>query len=268
MADAIEAEIRAGGPAGAPGTTVPGRSRPAGAVVPEASTRSPARSSRPAVPVVTALAAPRRGVALHVDGRCLARSASRLWRAGAFTRGGSSTTTRSPMRVAALAERVMTDAYRLLGHRARSRFEVETRLRARKATTRSVAGALEQLATDGLLDDAEFARRYVADKRVWVGGGSSASAGAWPRSACPLPSSTRSSTTESGGEEAEFERARCLLDSKARRDAAGGRAAARLSGPSAQGSPRLSRTPRSQRSGPSHRVRLSRRGARRERTWP
>ena len=59
----------------------------------------------------------------------------------------------------------MGDAYRLLGHRARSREELRRRLLAKEHDEGAVDDALERLAADGFLDDAAFARSYVADKR-------------------------------------------------------------------------------------------------------
>ena len=59
----------------------------------------------------------------------------------------------------------MGDAYRLLGHRARSREELRRRLLAKEHDEHAVDEALERLAADGFLDDAAFARSYVADKR-------------------------------------------------------------------------------------------------------
>ena len=76
------------------------------------------------------------------------------------------------LRREASAERVFADAYRLLGHRARSRHELRRRLLQKGHDDAAVAEALERLAADGLLDDAEFARSYVADKRNLNGWGS------------------------------------------------------------------------------------------------
>jgi regulatory protein len=75
------------------------------------------------------------------------------------------------IRAASSSERVMADAYRLLGHRARSTEELRRRLLAKEHQEASVADALERLTADGLLDDAEFARSYVADKRRLDGWG-------------------------------------------------------------------------------------------------
>jgi regulatory protein len=69
------------------------------------------------------------------------------------------------IRSASSAERVMGDAYSLLGHRARSREELRRRLLAKEHEEHAVEEALERLAADGFLDDVAFARSYVADKR-------------------------------------------------------------------------------------------------------
>jgi regulatory protein len=119
------------------------------------------------------------------------------------------------MCAASQAEGAVTDAYRLLAQRARSRFEVETRLRAKGHGDAAVADAIERLATAGLLDDADFARRYVADKRGLCGWGvvriRSGLVGLGVSAdiidavlACDEP----------GGDEAEFERALRLLGQK------------------------------------------------------
>ena len=76
-----------------------------------------------AVPVVTALRATRRGgVAVHVDGEYVCTVSESLVARWACSRAASSTADDvAQVRAAASAERVMADAYRLLGHRARSR---------------------------------------------------------------------------------------------------------------------------------------------------
>jgi regulatory protein len=76
------------------------------------------------------------------------------------------------LRGQASAERVMADAYRLLGHRARSRHELRRRLLQKGHDDEAVTGALQRLAADGLLDDAAFARSYLTDKRGLNGWGS------------------------------------------------------------------------------------------------
>ena len=119
------------------------------------------------MPVVTALRAARRGgVALHVDDEyvCVVSESLvarwRLFKGRELDEGDV-----EQIRASSSAERVMGDAYRLLGHRARSREELRRRLLAREHDERAVEEALERLAADGFLDDAAFARSYVADKR-------------------------------------------------------------------------------------------------------
>jgi regulatory protein len=126
------------------------------------------------VPVVTALRATRRGqVAVHVDGSFVfSVSDSFVARWHLYQGRELDDDALAQLRDQASAERVMADAYRLLGHRARSRHELRRRLLQKGHDDEAVAGALERLAGDGLLDDAEFARSYVADKRGLSGWGS------------------------------------------------------------------------------------------------
>ena len=123
--------------------------------------------------VVTALRATRRGgVALHVDGSYVCTVGESLvarWRL--FKGRELDDETLAQIKEQASAARVLADAYRLLGHRARSRMELRERLLAKEHTEQAVAGALEALQRDGLLDDADFARSYVADKRRLSGWG-------------------------------------------------------------------------------------------------
>ncbi len=119
------------------------------------------------MPVVTALRATRRGgVALHVDEEyvcVVSESLVARWRL--FKGRELDDADVTEIRAASSAERVMGDAYRLLGHRARSREELRRRLLAKEHDEHAVDDALERLAADGFLDDAAFARSYVADKR-------------------------------------------------------------------------------------------------------
>ena len=126
------------------------------------------------MPVVTALRATRRGqVAVHVDGDFVfSVSDSCVARWHLYQGRELDDDVLAQLRGQASAERVLADAYRLLGHRARSRHELRRRLLQRGHDEQAVAGALERLAGDGLLDDAEFARSYVADKRGLSGWGS------------------------------------------------------------------------------------------------
>lgn len=119
------------------------------------------------MPVVTALRATRRGgVALHVDEEYLCVVSESLvvrWRLFKGRELGAGDV--AAIRAASSAERVMGDAYRLLGHRARSREELRRRLLAKDHDEHAVEDAMEKLSADGFLDDAAFARSYVADKR-------------------------------------------------------------------------------------------------------
>ena len=126
------------------------------------------------MPVVTALRATRRGhVAVHVDGSFVCSvSDSCVARWHLYQGRELDDDALAQLRGQASAERVIADAYRLLGHRARSRHELRRRLLQKGHDDEAVAAALERLAGDGLLDDAEFARSYVADKRGLSGWGS------------------------------------------------------------------------------------------------
>ena len=119
------------------------------------------------MPIVTALRATRRGgVALHVDEAyvcVVSESLVARWRL--FKGRELEESDVADIRSASSAERVMGDAYSLLGHRARSREELRRRLLAKEHEEHAVEEALERLAADGFLDDVAFARSYVADKR-------------------------------------------------------------------------------------------------------
>ena len=126
------------------------------------------------MPVVTALRATRRGqVAVHVDGSFVCSvSDSFVARWRLYQGRELDVDALAQLRGQASAERVMADAYRLLGHRARSRHELRRRLLQKGHDDAAVAEALQRLADDGLLDDAEFTRCYLADKRGLSGWGS------------------------------------------------------------------------------------------------
>lgn len=125
------------------------------------------------MPVVTALRAARRGgVALHVDDEYVCVVSESLVARWRLFKGHELTDEDlAEIRAAASAERVMGDAYRLLGHRARSREELRRRLLAKDHDEIVVHDALERLAANGFLDDAAFAQSYVADKRKLGGWG-------------------------------------------------------------------------------------------------
>jgi regulatory protein len=125
------------------------------------------------VPVVTALRATRRGrVAVHVDGEFVCAVSDVLaarWRLHEGRELDAEAV--EQLRVQASAEVVLADAYRLLGHRSRSREELRRRLLQKGHATEAASAALEALSADGFVDDAEFARSYVADKRRLAGWG-------------------------------------------------------------------------------------------------
>jgi len=125
------------------------------------------------MPVVTSLRATRRGkVALHVDGDFVCSVSDSFVARWRLFRGRElDDDALAQIRRQAAAERVAADAYRLLGHRARSRHELQSRLLRKGHEEHDVAAALQRLVADGLLDDAEFARCYVADKRGLSGWG-------------------------------------------------------------------------------------------------
>jgi len=119
------------------------------------------------VPVVTALKPTRSSgrLAVHIDGRyAFAASASFIARHGVhegrdYDEGGLGL-----LLEAASAESVLTDAYRLLNHRARSRAELRERLLRKRHDASQVEATLTHLAAEGLLNDAAFAAAFVADK--------------------------------------------------------------------------------------------------------
>lgn len=123
--------------------------------------------------VVTALRATRRGrVAVYVDGDlvcAVGEAAVARWR----LYKGRTLDDADLSRLVDEASRELTlgDAYRLLGHRARSTAELRRRLLARDHAPEAVEAVLRSLSDDGLLDDAAFARSYVADKRRLAGWG-------------------------------------------------------------------------------------------------
>ena len=123
---------------------------------------------------VTALRATKRGgIALHVDGAYVCTVSESLVARWPLDKGRElDDEALAQLQEQASAERVVADAYRLLGHRARSRLELERRLLQKGHTPQAVAQAVERLQADGHIDDARFARSYVADKRKLSGWGS------------------------------------------------------------------------------------------------
>jgi regulatory protein len=125
------------------------------------------------VPVVTALRATRRGrVAVHVDGEFVCALSDALVARWRLYKGRElDAAALDELRAQASSELVRADAYRLLGHRSRSREELRQRLLLKEHDPEAVSAALDALAADGFIDDAEFARSYVADKRRLAGWG-------------------------------------------------------------------------------------------------
>ena len=125
------------------------------------------------MPLVTALRATRRGrVAVYADGEFLcsvSEAAVARWR---LHKGRELRDEDVESLIAdASVELALSDAHRLLGHRARSVQELRRRLLAAEHAPPAVESALARLEDDGLLDDAGFARSYVADKRRLAGWG-------------------------------------------------------------------------------------------------
>jgi regulatory protein len=123
--------------------------------------------------VITALRATRRGlVALHVDGAkvcTVSESFVARWRL--FKGRELDAESLAQIVEEASVGRCLADAHRLLGHRSRSRAELRARLLAKEHSEQAVAGVLDALQSDGLLDDVAFARSFVADKRRLSGWG-------------------------------------------------------------------------------------------------
>ena len=132
------------------------------------------------MPTVSALRPTRREgrVSVHLDGRFVfAVEASFVVRHGLFVGLELSDEQCAALGVDAGADRVLTDAYRLLAHRARSRTELVGRLRAKGYDEQAVGATLERLQGDGLIDDRAFAAAFVADKRRLSGWGAGRIAG-------------------------------------------------------------------------------------------
>ncbi len=119
------------------------------------------------MPVVTALRATRSGaVALHVDGEyCCTVSESLVARWHLFKGRELDAEAIAELQGSAARERTAGDAYRLLGHRPRSRAELRRRLLEKGHDERVVDDVLGRLEAEGFVDDHDFARRYAADKR-------------------------------------------------------------------------------------------------------
>ena len=105
----------------------------------------------------------------------------------------------------------MGDAYRLLGHRARSRAELRRRLLEKEHEEDAVEWALERLLGDGFLDDAAFARSYAADKKRLGGWGAERIRRGLAELGVAGDVVDAELGAESGGEGDELERALALL---------------------------------------------------------
>lgn len=126
------------------------------------------------MPTVTALKPTRREgrVAVHVDGGFVAAvGESLLVRHGLFVGLELSERQLAALRADADADRTLTDAYRLLAHRARARAELGQRLLAKGHDGAAIEAVVVRLCDEGLLDDAAFAAAFVADKRRLSGWG-------------------------------------------------------------------------------------------------
>jgi regulatory protein len=170
------------------------------------------------MPVVTALRATKGGrIAVHVDGEyvcAVGESFVARWRL--YKGRELDDESLAQIRSQASGERALGDAYRLLGHRARSHCELRRRLLQKEHDEDVVDTLLERLVEEGLLDDAEFARRYVADKRTLARWGSQrirrglAELGV----AGPVIDAAVGSAEGGGDEDSEYARALAVLTAK------------------------------------------------------
>jgi len=170
------------------------------------------------VPIVTALRATKGGrIAVHVDGEYLCAVGESFVARWRLYKGRElDDENLVQMRTQASGERALADAYRLLGHRARSRAELRRRLLQKEHDEAVVDTVLERLEGEGLLDDAEFARRFVADKRTLGRWGSQrirrglADLGV----AGPVIDAAVGSADAGGDADAEYARALAVLNAK------------------------------------------------------
>ena len=132
------------------------------------------------------------------------------------------------IRAASSAERVMGDAYRLLGYRARGREELRRRLLAKEHDDAAVLDALERLAADGFLDDAAFARSFASDKRR-LGGWGEERIRRGLRELGVAATAINEALGDQGGEDGELDRALAVLR---RRGAPGSHSTPRAVAPS------------------------------------
>lgn len=126
------------------------------------------------MPIVTALRSTRRvgRVAVHVDDAFVAAvGESLLVRHGLFVGLELTDAQLGALLTDASAEHILTDAYRLLTHRARSQVELARRLRDKGHDEAAVQAVIDRLVGEGLVDDQAFAAAFVADKRRLAGWG-------------------------------------------------------------------------------------------------
>lgn len=125
------------------------------------------------MPIVTALRATRRGrIAVHVDGSFFCSMSDAAVARGRLFKGRELDEAElEALRAQASSEHLLGDAYRLLGQRQRSCAELRDRLLRKGHGEEAVGEAIDRLLADGLLDDAAFARAFVADKRRLQGWG-------------------------------------------------------------------------------------------------
>lgn len=125
------------------------------------------------MPTVTALRATKRGrIGLHIDGVfvCIV-SESIIARFHLFAGRELEDDEVHSLHEEVMRERISADAYRLLAHRSRSRKELAQRLAAKGHSAEAIDAVIARLADDGLLDDAAFAKAFVADKQRLGGWG-------------------------------------------------------------------------------------------------
>jgi regulatory protein len=151
-------------------------------------------------------------VALHVDEEyvcVVSESLVARWRL--FKGRELSAEDVAAIKTSSSAERVLADAHRLLGHRARSTEELRRRLLAKEHDAAAVADALARLTTDGLLDDSAFARSYVADKRRLDGWGAERIRRGLLELGLDPSRADEALNPDERGDDAEFDRALALL---------------------------------------------------------
>jgi regulatory protein len=116
--------------------------------------------------VTTLVAAPGGRFAVHLDGRLVCTASEALLARRGLVEGRELSDADLASLLSDAVEEALADARRLLEQRARSRHEIGARLLAKGHGEAAAAAAVARLTAVGLLDDADFARRYVGDKRA------------------------------------------------------------------------------------------------------